>query len=639
MKTRHIFCAFLLVMAMSSVACGPKKRIYLPPYSSETQTPLPGYRTEDPQKALQRYTKYLEKTKPSDPKRAEAWKNTVGSAVQLGEYELAERNLNQWQKENREAPSSWDWNQVNAQLVLARQGHNAYTSYLAHLINRQDLDWTTREAAGMELAEYFWAVKEHALAFDALGHLYKEAPDDDTKNPLESLALTWAESLSLEELQRVQQTTLGADPSIYPWSMVSWAHGMKLLEKDKGQWAAVWPSLSAVARTTSLANRDFFLASLRSLEQKMGSVRQNIALLLPLSGPYAQVGWQIAKGAGCAWREGQVETQAPEVKVINTESPTFLEELKAIIGKDTIIGGPLRKEIWEQIRVAGLNRWTHFLTFLPSVEDEGVEAWRFFSSPTDQARALVRGCADLGVTSYAILYPDERFGITMTSIFTNEVHNAGAQVHMARSYDIDNPPVWGKAVISVLGASGNKNTMNPEPSFQAIFLPDSLSNAQQLVPLLHYYEETRLFVLGPQLWAQSMGGAHLEEDYFDLAMFPDAWDPNLPTSSAKKLWQSMKQSDEGQADLWAALGYDFVHFTALLGGSHSSADDFNQALTHAASRMPWSLAPMRWIGGKASQDLFLFQPTQTGMVRADTKTMLQAREVRQQQRNQRRGAQ
>lgn len=636
MKTGHIFCSFLLVLAMAIIACGPKKRVYLPPQPPGAKTTLPGYKAKDPQKALQRYTKYLAETKPSDPGRAEAWRNTVGSAVQLGEYDLAEKNLAQWQSENREAASSWDWNQANAQLLLARKGQGVYSSYLAGLVKRQDLDWTTREAAGLELAEYFWAAREYGLAFDALGHLYRMAPDDDSKKPLESYALTWAESLSLDELQRVQQSTLSAEPTMYPWSMVSWAHGMKLLEKDKGQWAAVWPSLSAVARTSSLANRDFFVASLRNLEQEMGVTRQNIALLLPLSGPYAQVGWQIAKGASCAWREGRVETQAPEVKVINTESPTFLEELKAIIDNDIIIGGPLRKEIWQQIRVAGLNRSARFLTFLPNVEEEGTEAWRFFSSPADQARALIHSCMDLGVTSYAILYPDERFGTAMTTIFTEEARSAGAQIHIARSYDVDNPPVWGKAVVSVLGASGNKNTMNPEPSFQAIFLPDSLSRAQQLVPLLHYYEETRLFVLGPQLWSQSIAGAQLEEDYFDLAIFPDAWDPALPTSNAQKLWRAMTQDNEGQVDLWAALGYDFVHFTALLGSKHKSADDFNQALAHAASRMPWSLAPMRWIGGKASQDLFLFQPRQSGVVRADTNKLVQTRQLRQQQRDQRR---
>ena len=107
------------------------------------------------------------------------------------------------------------------------------------------------------------------------------------------------------------------------------------------------------------------------------------------------------------------------IKLINTESPTFLEELRAVSGVP-IIGGPLRKEIWGQIRLAGLHRTSRFLTFMPSVEDEGKEAWRFFSTPADQVRAVIRGCEQLGITSYAILHPQDRFGTAMADIFREQ---------------------------------------------------------------------------------------------------------------------------------------------------------------------------------------------------------------------------
>jgi len=48
--------------------------------------------------------------------RSDAWRNTVDSAVQLGEFELAEKNLQAWQAENKTATSSWDWNQANARM-------------------------------------------------------------------------------------------------------------------------------------------------------------------------------------------------------------------------------------------------------------------------------------------------------------------------------------------------------------------------------------------------------------------------------------------------------------------------------------------------------------------------------------------
>ena len=633
MKTGFLTsCILVLALALGLASCA-KKIVYSTP-PTQPGAALPGHKAADPQKALQKYTKQLETTRPGDPSRGEAWRNTVGSAVQLGEFELAEKNLQTWQAESKNATASWDWNQANAQLLLARKGKDAYSGYLIDMISRKDLDWTTREAAGMELVDHFWAIPEYGLAFDALGLMYKSAPDE-AKGPLEANALARAESLPLDELHKILGSTLGADPNTYPWSMVVWAQSMKLLAQDKANWTTVWPSLSTIVRTGGLANKDFFAGNLRSLEQEMGVVRQSLVLLLPLSGPYSKVGWKIAKGADSAWREGRTQTAAPEIKLINTESPTFLDELRTVSGVP-IIGGPLRKEIWEKIRLAGLHRSARFMTFMPSVEDEGIEAWRFFSSPADQTRALIRGCEELGVTSFAILHPQDRFGTAMTEVFQEQARLLGASISTVRGYDIENPPAWGKAVAAILGASGAKDTLNPEPPFQAVFLPDSLFRVQQLGPLFHYYEETRLIFLGPQLWSQSLAESKLETQYFDLTLFPGAWSSDLNSQSAQSLKRSMQESGGEETDLWAALGYDFVRFSALVGGGQSSTDAFNQALAQGADRMSWSLAPMHWDAGRATQDLFLFQPTESGMVLADMEKMRQTREQRQTRREERR---
>lgn len=626
-------CIVILALALGASSCA-KKIVYSTP-ATPPKTALPGHKAEDPQKALQKYTKYLETTRAGDPGRGEAWRNTVGSAVQLGEYELAEKSLQSWQAENKAATSSWDWNQANAQLLLARKGKDAYAGYLIDIVGRNDLDWTTRQAAGMELVDHFWTIPEYALAFETLGLVYKAAPDDGTKGTLEASALSRAESLPAEELARILDNALGADPNAYPWSMVVWARSMKLLNQDRANWAAVWPSLSTIVRTGGLANKEFFAGNLRALEQEMGAVKQSLVLLLPMSGPYAEVGWKIAKGADVAWREGRAQTGAPAIKLINTESPTFLDELRAVSGVP-IIGGPLRKEIWGQIRLAGLHRNSRFLTFMPSVEDEGVEAWRFFSAPADQVRAAIRGCEQLGISSLAVLHPQDRFGTAMTEVFQEQARIMGARIATTRGYDIQNPPTWGKAVASLLGASGAKDAMNPEPPFQAVFLPDSLFRVQQLAPLFHYYEETRLLLLGPQLWGQSLPEPNLETQYFDLAVFPGVWSNDLTSQSAENLRRGMRESGEEGADMWAALGYDFVRFTALVGGGQGSVAAFNQALAEAARRMPWAMAPMHWDAGKASQDMFLFQPTPAGMIQADLEKIRQAREQRQLRRDERR---
>ena len=110
----------------------------------------------------------------------------------------------------------------------------------------------------------------------------------------------------------------------------------------------------------------------------------------------------------------------------------------------------------------------------------------------------------------------------------------------------------------------------------------------------------------------------------------------MTSPSAQNFKRGMQEGGEEAADMWAALGYDFVRFTALVGGAQSTPDAFNQALAEASSRMPWTLAPMHWDAGRASQDLFLFQPARSGLIPADLEKIRKTREQRQIQRDARR---
>lgn len=626
----HVHAQCILFICLLLAACAPKTIIHS---QSSPPSALPGNKAGQPQKALSRYSQHIGSADGEASARAEAWRQSVNNAITAGQYDVAESNLLAWKTERNSAPRTWPWLESEAELVRARQGKDAYTAYLAKLINRTDLHWDIREAAGMALVEHFWNIPEYSLGMEALGLLHKAAPDQTTAASVEAAALSMMEPFTVDQLQTVLRESMGADPNTFPWSMVVWTQNVKQLEQDKSVWPAVWPSLSAISRADDLANKDFFANNLRAMEQELGMPAQNVALLLPLSGPYGKVGWRIAKGADTAWRESMAQAAAPKIQLINTESPTFLDDMKKLQGVP-IIGGPLRKDVWQKIRLAGLTNSARFMTFMPGVEDEGVSAWRFFSSPADQARAVIQGSRELGVSSFAILYPQDRFGLAMKDVFLEQAAAMGVSVPVLRGYDEGNPPGWTNAVADLLGTTNEKNRMNPDPPFQAVYLPDSLSRVQQLAPMFHYFEETRLLLLGPQFWTQSVSEVSLELQYFDLTMFPGAWNPDKDTPASRKLQNGLAADDE-KPDLWTALGYDFVRFCSLIGGSQATPSDFNHALILAENRMSWSLAPMHWHNGVASQDLFLFQPTTSGMTPANMETMEQARAARMEKRRQR----
>lgn len=91
MKTGFL-TSCILVLALALGLPAPRRSCTPPPRHRQGR-PFPATRPPI-LKALQKYTKQLETTRPGDPSRGEGWRNTVGSAVQLGEFELAEKNLN-----------------------------------------------------------------------------------------------------------------------------------------------------------------------------------------------------------------------------------------------------------------------------------------------------------------------------------------------------------------------------------------------------------------------------------------------------------------------------------------------------------------------------------------------------------------
>ena len=251
---------------------------------------------------------------------------------------------------------------------------------------------------------------------------------------------------------------------------------------------------------------------------------------------------------------------------------------------------------------------------------EGQDAWRFFPGTGDQVRSLARLCvAELGVTHLAVLHPDEPFGSRLADEFRAAVASQGGSMSKVSSYPPHEPQKWNETVRLFLGArkgTGKHQPLPPEPGFRAVFLPDGWSQAQALAPQFFFYDEERLVLLGPSLWSQNITPLkEMEIGYFRLAAFPSAFWPGNPAPGARALAATLDKQGLGQPDFWTALGFDFVRFAALLPPLPPvwTPADVNNALARSPA-LDWSMAPLSYTAdGKASQALFLFQPSAAGM--------------------------
>jgi uncharacterized protein len=164
-----------------------------------------------------------------------------------------------------------------------------------------------------------------------------------------------------------------------------------------------------------------------------------------------------------------------------------------------------------------------------------------------------------------------------------------------------------------------KEAVRPDPDFQAVFLPDTLTTAKSIVPQFHFYDESRLLFLGTELWTQSWNEeSRAESQYFQLALMPGAWWADNPAPAAVELRRLGAERDE-TPDFLVALGYDFTRFAAALGPIPQdwAAREVNRLLAQGPS-FSWSLAPLQWdLGGMVTQEMFVLTPGRKGLVQAD----------------------
>lgn len=334
-------------------------------------------------------------------------------------------------------------------------------------------------------------------------------------------------------------------------------------------------------------------------------------MALPLSGNYEPIGRKVARGANAAQQEMARNGLNVDLKLLDTENPQWLDQLAALPSQCVAVGGPLRPDAYAAAKARGLTSQRAFFTFFPQLDtqEEGVTAWRFFSSPQDQVEAVLRFARDLGLSQYAALYPEEPYGRRMTDLF---LQAAGTGVVKTAAYPPDNPKAWNKITREFVGGRMVNKTPVSSASFQAVFLPDSWDKDVVLIPYLFFHGEDRLLLMGTALWEQSLSGnVKVDTNNLELAVFPGAWNSATPTAAAASLIDALAAAGE-QTDFWVGLGYDFVRFASALGLTDAwNPQEVNTSIAKAQN-MPWSMAPIRWNQGKAGQQLFLFTPTASG---------------------------
>ncbi|WP_045219133.1 penicillin-binding protein activator [Desulfonatronum thioautotrophicum] len=560
-----------------------------------------------------------------------AWERLAISSLQTQDYARAQDALIRWALLDPKLRLEWFWHEYRVLALLGQGKEIQAEDYLRQILRQPESSWPLRSAAGIRLSEILRHRQDYLPLSSLFAELYAAAPEDQDRAELERVVARIARDIPDTSLQQLVGSVPPAEIAAFPNVVFTWEQRRREARMHPDAWQDSWLAMQRLLRQGQWADPQPFVEDLGALQEQFGTPGICVGLVLPLDGPLAETGWKVVRGAEAGRKVLEADGFPVRLEIVNSQATDLQEAISALAPECRVIGGPIQRDVWEQLQENSLlTSQRRFFTFLPTMGDavaEGRQAWRFFGGPQDQVHALTDlAMNQLGIYNLAVLFPQDRFGAHMEGLFSQEVRRKGGYIGGMQSYPPEQHAEWGEAVAALLGVPAQQRrgrqerVVLPRPPFQAVFLPDSLSDAEVLLPQFFYYDEPRLLILGTELWSQSwlQRPRHTELQYFRLAAMPGAWWPDNPAPAARSLAEAT-QAQGLAPDFWVALGYDFARFAPRISQPQytSTPDSLNIHLA-GVTDFDWSMAPLSWNEkGQARQDLFLFQPTSQGLNRIE----------------------
>jgi hypothetical protein len=548
--------------------------------------------------------------------RIQAWQGLAAAANSNAHWELAELAMEQWAALDPDQRRSWEWQAGYMQVLRARNPQD-WLRHAESVIRTSRIPWSVKLQTALEVGRESIHSGRSGQAWPLFVSLYAQARTQEQKQDLEQRFLDLLQGLDKSAWDAVSQTPPKEESPIK--ALVQWRQALRTLDQDLGRWPRVRAELTRILKQTQLATEDNLASVLAELREQYGLPTPAVALCCPLDGGYSSMGWKIAVGAAVAQWQLLGSGIDLQLTIINSQSGDWMKRIADLPSECRLVGGPLKKEKWVQL-VEGSQ--TGERTFFPFRADlkpgtEGKDGFRFFPGTEDQIRPLVEVMqSEFGISRFAVMAPRSGYGQRLSSTFARFAQNRGAEVQELKMYSPRAPETWKQEVEDLLKGAQAGGSTQSGPSFRAVFIPDSFSQAQMLIPEFFYFDQRDLFFLGPTLWSQGVQDvSELDRKYFRLAVMTSPWIADSTAPGAQKLRQGLEEMNERDPDFWVALGYDFVRLASrVLLKSEGAPDEDMAAVLHSVQDFSWSMAPMSWDAqGHARQDLFVVQPGPDGL--------------------------
>jgi len=420
--------------------------------------------------------------------------------------------------------------------------------------------------------------------FEALAFLAQNHPNSNSKERYRDLAKNFIDSrLKSEELKEVSDDSNMGELRIE----AMFQYAMDLVEKNDLDGAK------------SYFNRIVYLAPSSYLGQQASNMvnqldarayveAKSIGVVLPLSGPYGSIGQQTLRGLQQALGiSGSTSKYNFRLIVQDTAGvpETATKAVEELVFKDhvmTIVGGLSSKTVTaEATRAQELGVPFISLSQKPGLTKIGPFIYTNSITPKLQVEHIVSYAIDrLKLKRFAVLYPNDRYGVEFANLFWDEVQRRGGKVAAAQTY-APGETDFKASVKKMIGTyytedrsseyqqllrewkkkNPSKRKQPPETllppliNFDALFIPDDPRALGQIAPMLAFNDVTNIYLLGTNLW-NSPEFVTRGQNFVERSVFVDVFLADSPEFLDSAFYKEFRQIYKERPGSFAIQGFD-----------------------------------------------------------------------------------
>jgi branched-chain amino acid transport system substrate-binding protein len=362
---------------------------------------------------------------------------------------------------------------------------------------------------------------------------------------------------------------------------------------------------------------------METLSKQLSFAPHTLGCLLPLSGPYARYGQQALNGIELAlslMQQGENpipiklvirDTGSEDAKTVQAVRELAEAKVAAIIGPIVTAAAAAQEAQRLQIPLIAI-------TQKPDITNVGSYIFRHFITPQNQVATLVDYFINtIGLTEFAVMYPQEPYGVTFLNLFWDAVIAQGGHVVAAESYDATLTDFAGpikklsgtaypvpadleaKPVVrleenpyfQLSPANDNKlESLLPDPvarltglffqnpdqdrtrgpaigrmrqdvtdepiiDFDVLFLPDAPTVAGLIIPQLAYHDITDVYLAGTNLW-HSDQLIEMAKNYVQNAVLVDGFFKDSKSDAVRRFVETFRTTYGQDPGIIEAFAFD-----------------------------------------------------------------------------------